>query len=136
MYGVFDNTYEGTNGNAGSTQITINGVDISAQQVGVYVEAYRSNPGTPVSAVIKNSTITTNTTAGIGVEVTGSTAIATLSNDIVNTNATGIEFTNGGSGSVAGNNFGGTTDNGTDLLIAATAGTVSIGDANQFYATN
>jgi uncharacterized delta-60 repeat protein len=134
-YGIFDNTYEGTDGNAASTQVTIDDVSISAQQVGVYVEASPLNPGIAVSAIVTNSTITTNTVSGICIEATGPTASVTLSNNIINTNATGIAFTNGGSGSVGSEDFSESTHNGTDLLIDSTAGDVSIGDGNAFAAT-
>ncbi len=72
----------------------------------------------------------------IGVEVIGTSgagsASATVSNSHIYGDNTGVEFTGGGSGSVSGNNFSGPSANATDLLIAAAAGTVSIGDGNAF----
>ena len=72
----------------------------------------------------------------------GATPRATISGNHVYGNATGIEFTAGGSGSVGGNDFSGSdvlptpaADNGTDLLIDSTAGSVTVGDGNAFAAS-
>ncbi|MGA2439639.1 MAG: right-handed parallel beta-helix repeat-containing protein [Tepidisphaeraceae bacterium] len=161
-YGVWLNTYEGYSSDAVSTQVTISGVNISASKIGVYVEDSPQNGTATASATIEgNTSITTNTTSGIGVEVSGSTASATItgndasidgnlvgievvggsatitSNHIYD-NGTGIEFIGGGSGSVTGNNFdGGSTplDNGTDLDIESGAGAVTDGGGNAFAGT-
>src|SRR5262249_37307948 len=49
----------------------------------------------------------------IGIDVDGGTA--TIDNDLIFDNGTGIRFTNAGTGSVSNINFDSTTDNGTDL---------------------
>ena len=65
----------------------------------------------------------------IGIDVTGT---ATITNNHLYNNGTAIRFAAGGTGSVTDNNFAGPADNGTDLLIASTAGIVTIGDDNAF----
>ena len=66
---------------------------------------------------------------------------ATISGNTIYDNGTGIRFTNGGTGSVSGNAFDdptsavepdGDADNGTDLRLDSSAGTVTIGSNNQF----
>ena len=158
-YGVWVNTYEGYDGDADNTQVTVDGVGITASKIGVYVEDSPQNGVATATATIEGDTSITTDGAGTGIHVSGSTASAsitgnlgsiygnlvgievsggsaTITNNHIYDNGTGIEFTSGGSGSVTGNSFAGSTANGTDLLIDTTAGTVSIGDANQFYATN
>ena len=138
-------------------------MSISASQIGVYVEDSPQNTNHPaVSVTIEgNTSITTNTTSGIGVEVSGSNASAditgndasidgnliginvvggsaTITSNHIYDNGTGIEFTSGGSGSVTGNNFnGGSTllDNGADLDIESGAGAVTDGGGNAFAGT-
>ena len=88
------------------------------------------------SATISGNHIYDNTT---GILVTGGGSAAISSNSVYD-NGTGIEFTAGGGGALSGNNFAfgsgsPATDNGTDLLIASTAGTVTIGDGNAFAGT-
>src|SRR5205085_2089147 len=70
----------------------------------------------------------------IGIDVDGGSA--TITNNHISSDGTGIRFTNGGSGSVSGNNFdgGASPDNGADLRIDSTAGAVTIGAANVFAA--
>ena len=143
-YGVWVNTYEGSNGNADNTQVTISGVSISAQQAGVYVEDSPENGIATASATIENNTSITTGGGGTGVLVSGAHASATItgnagsifgnaigidvnggtasitSNHIYD-NTTGISIENGGSATVTGNDFTGTTANGTDLLINSTA---------------
>ena len=93
--------------------------------------------GILVSGANATATITGNDSSihgnTIGIDVNG--GHATISNNHIYNNGTGIEFTNGGSGSVSGNSFAGSTDNGTDLLIDSTAGAVSLLDGNSFAGT-
>ena len=135
-------------------------MSINASQIGVYVEDSPQNTNhVPVSATIEgNTSITTNTTSGTGVLVSGTDASASItdnnasidgnligidvvgggamiSNDHIYNNGTGIQFTGGGHGSLTGNNFAGTTVNGTDLNIDATAGAVTDGGTNAFAGT-
>ena len=72
-----------------------------------------------------------NTISGSAIGIDVEAGSATISGGTITDNGTGIEFNNGGSGSVAGVNFDG-TPNTTDLWITATAGTVTIGSANDF----
>jgi len=126
-------------------------VDISASQIGVYVEDSPANSNHPlISLTIEDNTSITTAGAGDGIEVSGANASATITGNLgsiygntigvdviggsatisgnhIYDNTTGIKFTGGGSGSVAGNNFAGTTDNGTDLDIDSNAGTVTDG---------
>jgi len=140
------------------TDVTISGVDISAVDVGIWVQDSASNTnGSTVHANITNDT--NITTLGTGVLVDGAAASASVTNNdnsingnligidvdagsaTVSTNhiydnGTGVRFTNGGSGSVSGNDFDDDPstdgDNGTDLRIDATAGSVTIGAGNSF----
>lgn len=119
-------------------------------------------PGATATATISgNVSISSNTTNGVGVLVSGSDASVTFSGSMgspsatitgnsvgievdggsatiawaaINSNTTGIEFTDGGGGSLANNNFDG-TNNGTDLYIASNAGTVTDNGGNQFAGT-
>ncbi|HEX6962661.1 MAG TPA: right-handed parallel beta-helix repeat-containing protein [Lacipirellula sp.] len=70
----------------------------------------------------------------VGVDVNGGSADVT-GNHIFD-NSVGVQFRNGGAGSVTGNNFDGATDNGADVLIQASAGSVTIGDGNDFAGDN
>ena len=72
-----------------------------------------------------------------GVLISGTLASATINTDEITTNATNVEFTAGGSGSVDGVNFDLTSVNPIDLLIDTTAGTVTVGlsKPNAFVST-
>jgi hypothetical protein len=85
--------------------------------------------GSESSAAVTNNSAPIHGFA-IGIDVNGGSA--TISGNHVYDNGVGIEFISGGSGSVSGNNFAGSVDNGTDLWLSPTAGTVTIGDGNQF----
>ena len=66
----------------------------------------------------------------IGIDVNG--GVATISNNHIDDNTTGIRFTAGGSGSVDTNDFTG-TPNLSDIRLDSNAGVaVTIGDGNQF----
>ena len=120
--------------------VAISGLNITASQVGVYVqddpasEDPVSGTDPAVSATITGGRITdgqiTGGGSGIGVEVSGSNASAAISGSSVTNFGTGVFFTAGGSGSVSGIDFGGASPNATDLTIDATAGAVTIGDGN------
>jgi len=136
------------------TDVLISGLNINADDVGIWVEDSASNiNGSTVSASITGDTdISTN---GTGILVEGPDASASITNndnsisgnligiDVdagsatitsnhIYDNGTGIRFTNGGNGSVNSNNFDDATDNGTDLRLDATAGAVTIGAGNDF----
>ena len=158
QYGVWVNSYEGYSIPAGTTHATISGVSISASQVGVYVEDSSANSSHPaVSATIENNTsITTNTTSGVGVEVSGANASATITGNIgsisgnavgidvegssatattisgndIYGNTTGIKVGGGAKAAISGNTFqnsAGTAANTTDLLVAYGAASVTLG---------
>jgi nitrous oxidase accessory protein NosD len=163
-YGVWVNNFDSyptaTGSNGGSTTVTINGLDISnASAAGVYVKDNPSNSNSAtVHANIQNDTNILNCGTGIlitgadagadvlnndnsihgnliGIDVNGGSA--TITNNHIYDNGTGIRFTNSGSGSVTGNDFNDALvdvgdDNDTDLMIDGTAGAVSIGAANKF----
>jgi hypothetical protein len=158
-YGVFVNNFEGYASNADDTHATVSGVDITARQYGVYVKDSPSNTnGATVSAVVTGDTDITTGGSGTGIFVSGSDASATISgndasihgnvigvdvnagsatidNNHIYENGTGIRFTNGGSStSVSGNNFdgGANLDNGTDVRLDSGAGTVTFGNGNAF----
>ncbi len=155
-YGVWVNNYEGYNSNASDTSIKIDGVDITATDIGVYVLDSPSNTnGSSVFATITGDTEITTGGTGTGIKVEGAdasadildndasihgnligidvdTGSATINNNHIYDNGTGVRFINGGSGSLADNNFVGPADNDTDLFLDATAGTVTIGANNAF----
>jgi parallel beta-helix repeat protein len=143
-----DFTYAAT----GDGALTITGVAISNVTTGVFVEDSASgafnvaatingnteitstSTGVLVSGADASATITSNNASIhgnlIGIDVSGGSA--TISSNHVYDNATGIRFTAGGGGSVTGNNFNDSTDNGTDVRIDASAGTVTFGASNSF----
>ena len=71
----------------------------------------------------------TNVETGILVQNGGT---ATILGNQINGSTTGIQFSTGGGGSVTGNDFDDTADNGTDLLLTATAGAVTSVASNTF----
>ena len=87
-----------------------------------------NNPAGGVTATVRNNTI--RVPSGIGINVAGS--IAQITGNSINGSVTGIRFTGGGSGTVSGNDFDDATDNGTDLRLDSSAGTVTIGAGNLF----
>ncbi len=96
-YGVWVNTFEGYASNADGSQVTVNGANISARQIGVYVEQSPANTNpTPAhaSATIQGGT-TISTASGIGVKVSGSVASATITGSSITNNATGVEVDGG-----------------------------------------
>lgn len=66
----------------------------------------------------------------VGIDVDGGTA--TITGNHIYDNGIGIRFASSGNGSVTDNNFDDATDNFTDLQLASTAGTVTIGIDNNF----
>ncbi len=137
------------------TAVVIDGLTISNSTTGVQVRG--DSGGGAVTATIQNETEISGIGAGTGVLVEGPTASATIQNNdnsihefligvdvnagnatIANNhiydNATGIRFTNDGGGSLSGNNFDGglSADNATDLRLDSSADTVTIGASNAF----
>ena len=109
--------------------VTISAVTIDDPTYGIDI-----NGG---SASIDGSTITNND-VGIFVENNGSATIGATTGNYIYANTTGIEFTTGGSGSVSNNDFRGSTDNATDLLLDSSSSTPISGGAvttNDFAGT-
>ncbi len=152
------NSYTGP---ANAINVDIDGMSISTAPgaVGIEVQASRGSNDVAATATITGDTSITTGGSGTGILVSGSDASAditgndasifgnavgiqvsggsaAITNNHIYDNTTGIDFTNGGSGSVTDNNFAGSTDNVTDLEIDSSAGAVTIGDGNQFAATD
>ncbi len=123
-----------------NTLVSISGVSISGGDTGIFVQQHSS--GGTVDAAISGVAINDPST---GIDVDGGSA--TISGAHIFNNMVGIQFHNGGTGSVATTNFDGGVDlgpdmmpgggddseipdNGTDLLIQNTG--VSIGSGNAF----
>jgi parallel beta-helix repeat protein len=137
--------------------LTLSGVDIStaAGGVGVLVEdtvagsfavtvniqddSDITTGGTGTAVLVSGASASANVSGNdssihgnaVGVDVDGGSA--TVAGNHIYDNGIGIQFRNGGTGSVTGNNFDDAADdNDTDLLMAASAGAVTIGDGNEF----
>ena len=111
----------------GTAGITVNNLVITG------VARQRPIPGISVTSSGANVTIQNSLFEGnvVGINVNGGSAM--VSGNQVYDNTTGIEFVAGGSGSVTGNDFTfppGSSCNATDLLLANTAGTVTLATAN------
>ncbi len=158
--GVLATNYS-TYGDAASTTVAIKGVTISGSTVrAVHVEDSPSNTngatialqikddcdvvgtgtltgvlvdGADASALIQNNNASIHGFA-VGIDVNGGTA--TITGNHIYDNGIGIRFRNSGSGSVTNNDFTGTTHNGTDLRLDATAGTVNADGDNHFAGIN
>jgi uncharacterized delta-60 repeat protein len=115
-FSITSNSIE--NDAAGTIGDTGDGIDVIA------------DPPSTTTAVISGNTIESN--AGTGISVSGTGASAAITGNTIDGNGTGIDFATNGAGSVTGNNFAGSTSNGTDLEIESTAGAVTIGDGNAF----
>ncbi len=152
-------TSNASTGAANAINVNIDGMSISTAPgaIGVEVQTSRTANDVVATANINNDTSITTGGSGIGILVSGANATAnitgnnasifgnnvgiqvtggsaTISGNHIYDNATGIDFTAGGSGSVSGNNFAGSTDNGTDLKVDSSAGAITIGDGNSFAA--
>ncbi len=95
----------------------------SATDTGILVS------GSKATATIQNNDASIH---GFNIGIDVDAGAATITNNHIYDNTTGIRFTSGGNGSVTANNFDGLVDNGTDLRLDATAGTVAIGAGNIF----
>ncbi|MCC7086779.1 MAG: right-handed parallel beta-helix repeat-containing protein [Pirellulales bacterium] len=111
-YGVWVNNYEGYNSDADNTDITISGVNVTAELIGVYVLDSASNTnGSAVSATIDNDTeITTTDIAGVGIKIEGADASATITgnDNSIHDNQVGIDV-DGGKALVENNDLNGNT---------------------------
>lgn len=141
---------------AGPTNLILDGVSITGSTLQA-VSVFGQTSGGAVNVTVQNDTELTGSASATdtGILVSGSkatatiqdndasihgfnigidvdAAAATITNNHIYDNTTGIRFTNGGNGSVSANNFDGLVDNGTDLRLDATAGTVNIGTGNIF----
>jgi len=146
-YGVWVNTYEGNNGPASNTQVTVSGVGITASHIGVYVEDSPLNGSATATAIVEGNTAIATGGAGTGILVSGATAAATIQNNAatitgnligidvnagtaavndnsITANATGISVENGGSLTSVTENFI-TNNTGDGILIKSTAGSIS-----------
>jgi hypothetical protein len=122
-YGVWVNTYEAFNSAANNTQVTVSGLDITASQIGVYVEESPLNTtGATATATIDSARITT-AGSGIGVKVFGATASAAITDSTITGNATGIVVEGGGSLTARNNFIFGSS--GPALLVGG-SGTLSV----------
>ena len=159
---VQDGILEGdfVSGAGDNTNVTISGTLINASSIGIDVVADPADHPSDMTIPTVSATILTGTTitvapGGTGILVSGVSAsalitgatisgglygidvnggAATISGGNIFGSGTGIFFTNGGSGSVTGVNFVGTTSNVTDLSLAANAGAVTLGLGDAFAA--
>jgi uncharacterized repeat protein (TIGR01451 family) len=130
-YGVWVNTYEGQGSDAGATRVTVTGVNLSAGQIGVYVEDSLLNIAHPaVSAIVTGGTQITAGGSGTGILVSGANASAAVSGSSIGTAAVGIDV-EGGTAAIDSNVF---SANGTDVKIAADSDVTSLTD-NVFSGT-
>ncbi len=159
--GVLASNYDNTYGNAANTTVAIKGVTISGSTTrAVHVEDSPLNtngatialqikddcdiagPGAPTGVLVDGadaSALIQNNNASIhgfpiGIDVNAGSA--TITGNHIYDNGIGIRFTNGGNGSVTNNDFTGTTHNGTDLRLDATAGIVNADGNNHFAGIN
>lgn len=104
--------------------VSITGLTISNSLIGI-----RVNGG---AVTIAGATISGNT---IGLSATSGSAA--VSGSQIYANSTGLRFAGGATGSINGNSFAGgaSPNNSTDLLLAASAGSVTIGAGNSFAGT-
>jgi hypothetical protein len=115
-----------------NTHIVLSGVSISASQTGVNV--FDALGTKTVTATINGGTTITTGGAGIGVNVQGAHASATISGDQIYNNVTGVKVSGGATATIGGatladgNNFdgGASADNTTDVLLASDAGATTI----------
>lgn len=143
-----DNTVDG------NVTLNLSGASITGATTGVQVTAQSSGSFTAHAQISGNTEITGGTTGvqlsgsnasssisnnnasihgnAIGVDVSGGSA--TISGNHIYDNTTGIRLTAGGSASITTNNFdgGGGADNGTDLLLTSSAGSLSALTGNSF----
>lgn len=91
-YGVWVNNYEGYNSNADDTQVTVDGVAITADQVGVYVfDSPQNTNGSSVTATVIGSSDISTGSAGVGVHVIGPEASVTVSSGDIHDNIIGVK---------------------------------------------
>jgi hypothetical protein len=113
----------------GSVTVTIDSdTDITSTNTGVKV----SGPAAAAIITGNDNSISGNT---VGIDVDGGSA--SITGNHIYDNGDGIVFRNGGTGFVTDNNFDGPADdNVVDISIEATAGTVTIGDGNDYAGDN
>ena len=113
---------------AGTAYATISGNTVSGFATGVSVQ------GATSTANIQDNLGSIHGNV-IGIDVNA--GYANVVNNHIYDNGTGIRFTNGGHGSVSGNDFTGGVANGTDLLMTSSAATdIAIGAGNKFAGSN
>ena len=112
----------------GDVSVTVNGDTNVSTTNGTGIEVTGPN----ASATIQDNSASIHGN-NIGIDVSGGNA--TIDNNHVYDNNTGISVENGGTASVSKTNFTGSTANGTDLAIA-TDGNVTIGSSNSFSGAN
>jgi hypothetical protein len=154
-----DGSIFGESPHAGTTYATLTRNTISGVETGVEVTTAGGLAAAQVggSTVGEGNSITTNTTSGIGVLVTGAGASATAESNVIkgcwigldaggkaatvslnrlSANGTGILLTNAGTASIDNNDFTGAPSNTTDLRLDGDAGLLMGSFAgNQFAAS-
>jgi hypothetical protein len=156
--GLFVNNYEGYVSDAGEgAHATVSGLTVTDCPLGAKIfDSPSSTLHAAVNATIQDDCHFSHSSGGTtGILVSGAAASATIQNNDASfhgfttgidvdagsatidnnhiyDNTTGIRFTDGGSGSVTNNDFDGATDNGTDLRLDSDAGTVSADGGNAF----
>jgi SdrD B-like domain/FG-GAP-like repeat/Right handed beta helix region len=130
---------DNTLSNSGAMAGVGTGVQVTAGSIATIDDSTNDNDIVGFATGIRvqgSATITGNDNSihgnAIGIAVNGGSA--TISNDHIYNNSTGVRVTSGGAASISGNNFDGGPgpDNGTDLLITASAGAVTFGPGNSF----
>ncbi len=128
-YGVWATNSDTRFGPGGTTSAILDDVTITNSTIaGVWVDAPRG--GTSVSLTVQDGTTITGSETGILVQ--GALASATITGDSISDNGVGVDFTQGGAGSIGSTDFSGTTSNVADLLVDGTAGAVTVNDGNTF----
>jgi hypothetical protein len=107
-YGVWVNTYEGYGpSDAGPTQLSVSGLGITAKQIGIWVEDSAANTNHPAAtATISGNTDISTGGNGTGILVSGANAstVTSYNHSSVHDNKVGIQV-NGGSATVDDNHI-------------------------------
>ncbi len=117
-YGVFVNNWEGYSSDAGNTAITVDDVKVFGARYGaMYVKDSPNNTnGATVKATVKNSYARGSVA---GVRVDGVDASATVNNNLISMNTTGVLVENGATGNFDNNLYAGNTSFGANNTTAA-----------------
>jgi hypothetical protein len=147
-YGVWVNTYEGNGSNAGNTQVSVNGLAGTARQIGVYVEDSSQNTtGATATAALSDGPTVATGGNGVGIDISGTTAAATVLGSTITGNIVGIRVDNGGalssatSNAITHNQVGVQVTSGAaslhaNRIVGNGVGVSSVGNASNVNATN